>query len=138
MTRRIVLALVCLLVLAVLGWLIYRATRPAAPGNTATVERGRIEATVDALGSLALRRQVEVVARTGGTVQTLAVQAGERVAAREDPIRMYEEAKLRKGHPEKSQGQDDRSDRNPREDLLGQRRKLRLLGVDTLLEACQV
>ncbi|NLG27564.1 MAG: efflux RND transporter periplasmic adaptor subunit [Chloroflexi bacterium] len=81
MTRRIVLALVGLLVLAALGWLIYRATRPAAPGNTATVERGRIEATVDALGSLALRRQVEVVARTGGTVQTLAVQAGERVAA---------------------------------------------------------
>jgi HlyD family secretion protein len=81
MTRRIALALGVLLVLGTLGWLIYRATRPVAPGNTATVERGRIEATVDALGSLALRRQVEVVARTGGTVQTLAVRVGERVVA---------------------------------------------------------
>ncbi len=79
MTRRIVLGVLLVVALAGVGWAIYRATRPASPGATATVRRGRIEARVDALGSLQLARQVEVTAAVGGTVRHVAVQPGDRV-----------------------------------------------------------
>lgn len=75
----IILALLAL-VLAGGGWWLWRArTTSSAAANTVRVQRGTIEASVDALGKVQPARQMALSLRLNGVVQQLPVAVGQRV-----------------------------------------------------------
>jgi len=82
--RRAVIIAAILVAAGVVGyWFLQQGAVPtgAAPEDleTATVERGDIEATVDATGSVEPAAQVTLSFRTGGTLETVAVAEGDEV-----------------------------------------------------------
>jgi HlyD family secretion protein len=82
--RRAVIIAAILVAAGVVGyWFLQQGAVPtgAAPEDldTATVERGDIEATVDATGSVEPAAQVTLSFRTGGTLETVAVSEGDEV-----------------------------------------------------------
>jgi HlyD family secretion protein len=82
--RRVVIIAAILVAAGVVGyWFLQQGAVPtgAAPEDleTATVERGDIEATVDATGSVEPEAQVTLSFRTGGTLETVAVAEGDEV-----------------------------------------------------------
>jgi HlyD family secretion protein len=84
MMRRAVIIVAILLVAGVVGyWFLQQgAVHPGATAEnleTVTVERGDIEATVDATGSVDPARQVTLSFRTGGILSSLPVSEGDEV-----------------------------------------------------------
>jgi RND family efflux transporter MFP subunit len=57
------------------------ATREAAPVRTAPAERASVDATVRAVGILTPRDEVRLSFKTGGVVERIAVDAGDRLRA---------------------------------------------------------
>ena len=79
MKRRLGWLVILLLVAGGAGWLIYRATRPRSLGTTATVYRGTIGTSLDALGTVQVQREMDVSALVSGRVQRIAVAVGDQV-----------------------------------------------------------
>jgi len=78
--RRLVLLLGLLLLGAAVGIGIWR-WRTRLPPHTVVVRRGTITATVQATGTVQPRRQARLSLRTGGTVQEIHVEVGDKVEA---------------------------------------------------------
>ena len=86
--RRLLIVLGVFALLAVAGWFGYqqlwlpRQTANEAPAyTTVAVERGSINSTVSATGSIEPQREAELTFRTPGVVQDLYVETGQRVSA---------------------------------------------------------
>jgi len=76
--KQSVSAIVCLIVIGLIGWLIWPSSPPKAM-LTAKVTREDISQTVLASGVLQAAEQVDVGAQVSGQVTRLAVEAGDRV-----------------------------------------------------------
>ncbi|TRX75004.1 efflux RND transporter periplasmic adaptor subunit [Pseudomonas mangiferae] len=75
---RPLLVIACLaLVPLLVAWQKFSASTP--PGSTVSVQRGDIESSVSALGTLQPRRYVDVGAQASGQIRTLHVEVGDEV-----------------------------------------------------------
>lgn len=75
---RVGIAVIVVIVLATLGYLYFRSD--SSP-ETATVERGSIDVTIDTVGTIQLRESYPIRTAVGGTIDALGAKVGDEVAS---------------------------------------------------------
>ncbi len=73
---RIAIGLILLAIIVVAGYFLFR---PASSPDTARVERGSIDVTIDTVGTIQLKDPEPIRSEVGGTVAALGAAVGDEV-----------------------------------------------------------